>query len=102
MAKVSLYLDDRTIELLRREAVRRHGSMRSLSREVEEIVRETFIADELEAALADEAEGEGGRAVVGFADVKPLRVSAGPSVTEMIREEREHHHEVLPRRKRRA
>ena len=35
-------------------------------------------------------------------DVRPLKVSPGPSVTEVIREEREHHHEDPPRRKRRA
>lgn len=99
MAKVSLYLDDQTLERLRREAVRRHGSMRSLSREVEEIVRESFLADELEAALSEDA-GAGG--VVGFADVKPLRLSPGPKVADMIRSEREHRDEGLPRRKRRA
>ncbi len=99
MPKVSVYLDGRTIETLRQEAFRRHGSLRALSREVEEIVRESFIADELEAALAEWAEGE---RVVGFADVKPLRVVPGPKLVDMVREEREHRHEVLPRRKRRA
>lgn len=99
MAKVSVYLDDRTVERLRREALRRHGSMRSLSREIEEIVQESFIADELEAALSEGGDGEES---VGFADVKPLRVAPGPTLADMVREEREHRDEDIPRRKRRA
>ena len=99
MTKVSVYLDDRTVERLRREALRRHGSLRSLSRELEEIVRESFVADELEAALEEWSPGEG--AAVGFADVKPLRVAPGPALVDMVREDREHRHEALSRRKRR-
>src|SRR3990172_7908411 len=99
MHKVSLYLDDRTIERLRREALRRHGSLRSLSRELGEIVRESFVVDELEAAMEELGSGEG---LVGFSDVKPLRVAPGPGLAEMVREEREHRHEGLPRRKRPA
>lgn len=100
MPKVSAYLNVRTIERLRREAVRRHGSLRSLSREIEEIVKESFVVDVLESALA-EWTGESA-SIVGFADVKPLDVAPGPTLTEMARQEREHRHEVLPRRKRRA
>ncbi|OGS51238.1 MAG: hypothetical protein A3K65_01360 [Euryarchaeota archaeon RBG_16_68_12] len=100
MSKVSVYLDDGTVERLRREALRRHGSLRSLSREIEEIVRESFVGDELESALDEWFPGEG--AAVGFADVKPLRVAPGPGLVDMIRDEREHRHEGLPRRKRRA
>ena len=99
MSKVRVYLDDRIIEWLREEAVRRYGSPRSLSRALEEIVRESFIVDELETALD---EWGGGNRVVGFADVKPMPLARGPKLVDMVREGREHRHEALPRRKRRA
>ena len=99
-AKVSVYLDDRTIDRLRQRAVRQRGTMRSLSKEIEELITESFVLDELEAALAEGGEDE--PAAVGFADVRPLKVSPGPSVTRMVRQEREHRHEPSPRRKRRA
>jgi hypothetical protein len=97
--KVSVYLDERTIERLRQRAVRQRGTMRSLSKEIEDLVTESFVLDELEAALAEDGESE--RTAIGFRDVRPLEVSPGTSVTRMIREEREHRHEVSPRRKRR-
>lgn len=97
--KISVYLDEKTIERLRQRAVKQRGTMRSLSKEIEELVRESFVVDELEAALADV--GEEGRAAVGFGDVRPIKISPGPSVTRMIREEREHRDETSPRRKRR-
>ena len=98
--KVSVYLDERTIDRLRQRTVRQRGTLRSLSKEIEELVKESFVIDELEATLA---EWGGDRPVaVAFGDVRPLRVSRGPSVTRMIREEREHSHEGPPRRKRRA
>lgn len=100
MPKVSVYLDDRTLGRLRQEAVRRHGSLRSLSRELEEIVKESFVVEELEGALGEWTGEEA--VVIGFADVKPLPVAPGPGLTEIVREEREHRHEALPRRKRRA
>src|SRR3989442_481742 len=53
MTKVSLYLDERTIGRLRQRAVRERGTMRSLSKEVAELVAESFVLDELEAALAE-------------------------------------------------
>jgi hypothetical protein len=96
--KVSLYLDERTIARLRQRAVRERGTMRSLSKEIEELVAESFVLDELEAALAEGHEGE--TVSMGFGDIRPLKVSPGPSATRMIRAEREHRHEISPRRKR--
>ncbi|TLZ60619.1 MAG: hypothetical protein E6K13_08105 [Methanobacteriota archaeon] len=96
--KVSLYLDERTIGRLRQRAVRERGTMRSLSKEVAELVAESFVLDELEAALAEGHRD--GTASVGFGDVRPLKVSPGPSTTQMIRVEREHRHEASPRHKR--
>lgn len=96
--KVSVYLDEKTIKRLRRGAVRRRGTMRSLSKEIEELIRESFAVDEFEAALLE----EGAPSSVGFGDVHPLRLAPGPSVTQMLREEREHRHERAARRQRRA
>jgi hypothetical protein len=95
--KISVYLDAQTIERLRQGAVRRRGTMRSLSKEIEELVRDSFALDELEGALAEDGEA----AAVGFGDVQPLRLTPGPSVTRMVREEREHRHAHPARRKRR-
>jgi len=101
MPKVSVYLDERTLARLRHEAVRRHGTLRSLSRELGEIVRESFVLDEIESTIA---EWSGGPAAptVGFADVKPLKVAPGPGIVDLVRQEREHRLEVVPRRKRGA
>jgi len=100
MPKVSVYLDELTLARLRHEAVRRHGTLRSLSRELGEIVRESFVLDEIESAIAEWSGGQA--ATVGFADVKPLRVAPGPGIVDLVRQEREHRHEVVPRRKRGA
>ena len=96
--KISVYLEDRTVERLRQGAVRHRGSLRSLSKEFEDLLRESFVLDELEAALAEDGEG----AAVGFGDVEPLTLASGPSVTRMVREEREHRHADPARRQRRA
>jgi hypothetical protein len=98
--KVSVYLDQKTIERLRQRAVRERGTMKSLSKEIEELVRESFVTDELEATVVEW--GGDGPVAVAFGDIRPLKVSPGPSVTRMIREEREHRHEGPSRRKRRA
>jgi len=98
--KVSVYLDEQTIERLRRRALSQRGTMRSLSKEIEELVTESFMLDELEAALAEG--GEDKSVAVGFGDVRPLKVAPGSSGVQLIREEREHRHETSPRRKRRA
>jgi len=95
--KVSVYLDEKTIERLRERAVKQRGTMRSLSKEIEDLITESFIVDELEAALSEGGEDE--RVAVGFRDVRPLEVSSGPSVTRMIRQEREHRQETTARRK---
>src|SRR3990172_5108639 len=100
MKKVSAYLEEKVIDRLRREALRRHGSLRSLSGELEEIVRESFVVDEGEAALAAWT-GESAVAM-GFQDVKPIKLAPGPSLKEIVRQEREHRHEAVSRRKRRA
>ena len=99
-AKVSVYLDDRTIDRLRQRAVQQRGTMRSLSKEIEELITESFVLDELEAALAEG--GEDDTIAVGFGDVRPLEVAPGLTGVQMIRKEREHRHETSPRRKRRA
>jgi hypothetical protein len=100
-SKVSVYLDERTIERLRRRVVGQHGTLRSLSKEIEDLVRDSFVIDELEAALAEWGSGavEVGH---GFRDIEPLRLRRGPSLTEMVRREREHRHETSPRRQRRS
>src|SRR3989304_1882521 len=100
MTKVSVYLDATTIQRLRHRALRQHGTMRSLSREVEDAVRESFLIDELEAALTEL--GGDGDAEFGFGDIRPIKLGSGPSLTQMVREQREHRHEVSPRRQRRA
>lgn len=96
--KISVYLDEKTIERLRRGAVRRRGTMRSLSKEVEELIRDSFVADGFEEALSE----DGGGPAVSFGEVHPLKLAPGPSMTRMVREEREHRHERPARRQRRA
>lgn len=96
--KISVYLDEKTIERLRRGAVRRRGTMRSLSKEIEELIRDSFVSDEFEGALSE----EGGGSAVGFGDVHPLKLAPGPSLARMVRDEREHRHERPARRQRRA
>jgi len=91
--KISVYLDERTIERLRQRALSQRGTLRSLSEEVGELV-------EHEAALAEG--GEDDTIAVGFGDVRPLEVAPGLTGVQMIRKEREHRHETSPRRKRRA
>ena len=98
--KISVYLDERTIERLRQRALSQRGTLRSLSEEVGELVTESFVLDELEAALAEG--GEYDTIAVGFGDVRPLEVAPGLTGVQMIRKEREHRHETSPRRKRRA
>ncbi len=96
--KISVYLDETTIGRLRRLAVRRRGTMRSLSKEIEELIRESFVVDEFEGALSEEGAAPG----VSFGDVRPLRLAPGPSMAQMVREEREHRHGHPARRQRRA
>ena len=96
--KVSLYLDERTINRLRQRAAQERGTIRSLSKEIEELVAESFILDELEAALVEGHEDE--TTSVGFGDIRPLKLSPGPSTTRTIRGERAHRREASPRYKR--
>ena len=98
--KVSVYLNEKTIERLRQKAIKQRGTMRSLSKEIEDLVTESFVVDELEEALSEAGEDE--RVAVGFSDVRPIEISTGPSVTRMIRQEREHRHATTARRKRHA
>ena len=98
--KVSVYLDEQTMERLRQRALLQRGTMRSLSKEIEELVTESFVLDEFEAAFAEE--GEAKPVAVGFGDVRSLKIAPGPSGVQMIRKEREHRHETSPRRKRRT
>lgn len=96
--KISVYLDEKTIERLRQGAVRHRGTMRSLSKEIEELIRDSFLVDEFEGALSE----EGGGPAVSFGDVHALKLAPGLSVTRMVREEREHRHGHPARRQRRA
>src|SRR5437899_12844629 len=100
-AKVSVYLDERILERLRRRAVAEHGTMRSLSREIEDLARDSFVIDELEAALVEGARGPADHRY-GFSDIRPLRIRPGPSPTELVRRAREHPPDVPPRRQRRS
>jgi hypothetical protein len=97
--KVSVYLDERTLDRLRRRALQQRGTLRSLSLEIQELVSESFVLDELERASAEWGDST---TVPTFEEIRPLRASPGASLTRMVREEREHRHEGTPRRQRRA
>lgn len=87
MKKISLYVDEEVWMKFREEVFKRHGSLRSLSSEVEGLLRSSLIDDALKSTFG--ALGFDVRGTISSEDVKRGRpLLRGPPSEDMIREMR--------------
>lgn len=95
MKKVSLYLDEEVWLRFKEAVLRRHGTLRKLSSEVESLLRMSPV-DDVEQAL--KKMGVGRKAFISPEEVKRDRVKLrGPTSEVLIREMRGRHFaESLP------
>ena len=89
MAKVTLSIDGQVLAKIRERAVRRRGNLRSLSAEVEEVLRDSLANDQVLEGLKALCCGRDDHFVT-FDDVDAVDFPGAPSAEQVLRDMRRH------------
>ena len=89
MAKVTLSIDARVLAKVRERAVRKRGTLRGLSEEIEEVLRDSLANDQVIEGLKALCCGRDDH-FVAFDDVDAVDFSGSPPAEEVLRQMRRH------------
>jgi len=89
MAKVTLSIDARVLAKVRERAVRKRGTLRGLSEEIEEVLRDSLANDQVIEGLKALCCGRDDHFVT-FDDVDAVDFPGSPPAEEVLRQMRRH------------